>query len=222
MGATRILPVPYYVQESAVHCQSTCLRMYAEYLDRCKLRSTTGAGETPIPEIWKQINTGTARPFQVKNSHANMMWWLEKNYPGLKVTKKTTTDPESALYWVIRSIDAGYPVMASVSHKRVEGHIILLVGYKDYAPDVCMAGANFTPAPATMVTRIVAHDPYGAFDPHLASSFWGKERWTGGMSLVGGGQMAPGRNVELPVSQVNRRNPNASRAGNFELMSAGF
>ncbi|GMU93959.1 MAG: hypothetical protein AMXMBFR4_30170 [Candidatus Hydrogenedentota bacterium] len=221
-GMTKILPVPYYVQESPVHCQSTCLRMYAEYLERHKLRSATKAAETPIPEIWKQINTGNARPYKIQNSHANMMWWLETNFPPLKFTKKTTMDPDGALYWVIRSIDAGFPVMASVSHKRVAGHIILLVGYKDYAPDMCVAGADFTPAPAVMVSKIIAHDPYGAFDPSLSSAFWGEKRWHAGMSLAGGGQAGPGRGVELAVENVNRRRTTAARAGNFELMSAGF
>ena len=219
---SRILPVPYYVQESDVHCQSTCLRMYAEYLERCKQHSPTNAAQTPIPEIWKQINTGKDRPVQVRNAHANMMWWLEKNFPPLKFQKKTTTDPNAALFWVIRSIDAGFPVMASVSHKRVAGHIILLVGYRDYSPDVCMADDLFTPSPALMMTKIIAHDPYGGFDPALSCAFWGKKRWTGGMSLMSGGQSGAGRNVELPVENVGRRKEGDERAGNFELMSAGF
>src|SRR5262249_49964779 len=157
---------------------STVLRMYAEYLERYMLFQSTGAGQREIRDIWNDINTSQGqnpdpRPVSVLNSHDNMMWWLEKSFSRLKFKKFQTRLPAQALSQIVRSIDRGFPLMASVSHQRVPGHIILIVGYTGYRPDASFA--NDTMSFATAV-RLVVHDPYGAFDPSLNSNLWGEGR----------------------------------------------
>lgn len=80
----------------------------------------------------------------------------------------------------------------SVSHARVAGHIVLVVGYENYQP------LTLTPD-----FHLVVHDPNGKFDPSLLSNLYGTYRTKvggkrmgleGGMSLVSGGQSGPGQN----------------------------
>ena len=214
---TKILEVPYYTQPTSVHCQSTVLRMYAEYLEESVLGKSTGAGTRSIQEIWNDINTGKERPVQDKNNHANMLWWLGKYFKPMAFGKVTTKDFGAALDTIVRSIDDEYPLMASVSHSTNQGHIILIIGYENYRPEMCMPGDNMSHAPAVQTTKIVVHDPFGAYDPHLGSKLFGKGRWTGGQSQIGGGESGPGEGVRLPMGSVNRRT--FSRIGNFELMT---
>ena len=193
--------------------------MYAEYLENTGY-GKKGAGTRAIADIYDDINTGTVRPVHGKgteNNHTNMMWWLAQNFSPLQFAKTTTRDPAFALLTMIASIDAGFPLMASVSHSTNQGHVILVVGYEHYRPDVCLAADTISYAPATQTSKIVVHDPYGAYDPSLGSKLFGKQRWTGGQSLVAGGEQGPGKAVRLPIDDVKRRT--YSRVGNFELMT---
>lgn len=213
-GARNVtLPVPYYGQVSSVQCQSTVLRMYAQYLD--KKLSQSGAGGKEVQTIFDEINTPQGnpdkRPSTVKNSHANMMWWLEQNYPPLLFTKLTSRDAQVAWNTVTSSIDRGYPLIASVSHTRVAGHINIIVGYvRQIAANVSLDAS---------LAEIIVHDPYGAFHASLGSDLYGKKRFSVGMSLVGGGEIGPGRNLVIQLGNVSRQAAgDGARRGNYELM----
>jgi hypothetical protein len=227
LGVTRILPVPYFTQPKGDQCQSTVLRMYAQYLDANVLKRSSTAGQRAIGDIFSDINKPPKdkpdpRPQKDKNNHQNMMWWLGQNYPTLKFEKKSTKDAATAL-WIIRtSIDSGFPLMASVSHENVEGHIVLIVGYDNLVPEICKANVPEPELPAVESVRIVVHDPYGAFDPSLKSKQNAKRRWEGGQSLVTGSERGPGTSVAVPLTSVSRRRKNDPdwRKGNFELMTA--
>lgn len=208
-GRSRTLPVPYFVQPTSVTCQSTCLRMFAAYLERFVVYQSTGAGERDIPEIWKDINRDPARPVPVRNAHANMKWWLERHFPSIRFTYATTTEVDQAVESIVGAVDGGFPVMVSVSHARVPGHIILIVGYEGYMP-----------AMTSPDLRLVAHDPYGQFDPSLGSTLFGRQRFRGGSSLASGGQDAPGRNVRIPVEAAGRQRRRDRRIGTYYLLSA--
>ena len=61
----------------------------------------------------------------------------------------TLADPQTATEQIVRFINGGSPVLVAVSHSRVPGHIILVVGYEGYQEGMC--SADF---------RLVVHDPY--------------------------------------------------------------
>jgi hypothetical protein len=209
-----ILPVPYYVQVSSVQCQSTVLRMYAQYLDNKNKKS--GAGGKQVQEIFDAINTPQGnpdkRPSTLKNAHKNMMWWLESNYTPLKFTKLETRESAQAYNAVINSIDNGFPLIASVSHVRVKGHINIIVGYVRERH----VNQSFDAAEC----KVIVHDPYGAFHPSLRSKLYGSERFSVGMSLAAGGEIGPGHNVVLRLGDVNRQRSSdrPERVGNYEFM----
>jgi hypothetical protein len=205
---SRTLPVPYFTQPTGITCQSTVLKMMASYLEREVVQQSTGAADRAIQDIWTDINKSPDRPVKLRNAHANMKWWLERHFPSLAFEYMQTKREDVAADAIVRFIDAGYPVLVSVSHARVAGHIVLVIGYRNYQPNV--SSADF---------ELIVHDPFGQFDPFLLSNAYGKRRWTGGASLVEGGQSGPGREVPLPLTGVSRRRNEDARAGNYELLS---
>jgi Peptidase_C39 like family len=206
---TRVLPVPYFMQPTDNTCQSTVLKMMASYLGQSVMRQSTGAAERDILDIWKDVNESPQRPSKMRNAHSNMKWWLEQHFPSLRFEYLAITDEVEALEKIIGFIDASMPVLVSVSHARVAGHIILVVGYENYMP---MA--------STPDFDLVVHDPYGRFDPSLLSKSYGRMRWLGGSSLVGGGETGPGQSCRLSLAAVGRQRKGDSRRGTYYLLSA--
>lgn len=211
LGAPRtsVLPVPYFVQPNDYTCQSTVLKMMASYLERSVVRQSTGAGERGILDIWKEVNESPKRPSKVRNAHSNMKWWLEQHFPSLRFEYLTLNDEVRTLDKVVEFIDARMPVLVSVSHARVAGHIILVVGYENYMPMASTAGFD-----------LVVHDPYGRFDPSLVSKAYGRMRWLGGSSLVGGSETGPGQSCRLSMSAVGRQRKGDAQRGTYYLLSA--
>jgi hypothetical protein len=204
-GRSRILQVPYFAQPTGVTCQSTCLKMVSSYLEE-SLMESKGPGATEIPKIWSEINQSAERPNKThQNAHENMKWWLQRRFTRLKFKWNYLPDEGRALETIVRCIDDGFPVIVSVSHANVDGHIILVVGYENYQPN--MSSPEF---------KLVVHDPYGRFDPSLASKLFGESRFDGGMSLATGGQEGVGRNVRLPVTGSGQRKGVAR--GEYDLL----
>ncbi len=205
---SRILDVPYFVQPTPITCQSTCLKMMASYLERqVLLQSTLGAAEE-IESIWKDINESKDRPSKDRNAHANMKWWLQQHYPTIKFQYFVLKDEALALERIVQFIDGGMPVLVSVSHARVAGHIVLVVGYEGY--EARLSSPTF---------QLVVHDPYGRFDPSLLSQAFGKKRWEGGMSTASGGSTGPGQNCHLALTAVSRQRRSDERWGTYYLLS---
>jgi hypothetical protein len=205
----KILPIPYYTQPTSNTCQSTVLKMFANYLESCVYLQSTGAGEREILQIWKDINEDPKRPVKARNAHLNMKWWLEKHFPRLRFHYVPTRDETQATESIVRFINGGFPVLMSVSHINVAGHIILVTGYEHYVPFA-----------SSMDFKLVVHDPYGRFDPSLKSKMFGKRRWDVGASLPSGGERGPGTGVRLPITGVSRRRPGDAAAGMYYLLSA--
>jgi hypothetical protein len=210
-GRSRRLPVPYFAQPNETDCQSTCLKMFALYLEQQGLPSAKEAAATlDIPAIKKEINGSPNRPDkEYKNSHENMRWWLGEHFPALAFVRESTTDPVEALEKIIAFIDSEMPVIVSVSHKGVKGHIVMVVGFQNYTP--YQSSADFS---------LEVHDPYGQFDPELLSKLNGKKRREGGMSLMRGGEKAPGMNCRLPLTSISRRRAGDKALGAYYLLSA--
>ena len=208
-GLSKVLSVPYFAQPSTITCQSTVLRMFASYLEQHVVRQSTGAGEREIPQIWKDINEDPKRPSDLRNSHANMKWWLEKHFPSLTFPYVRTADEIQAVETIVRFINGGFPVLVSVSHVQVAGHIILVTGYESYVANA--SSPDF---------KLVVHDPYGQFDPTLKSKLFGKRRFEGGASLVSGGEAGPGKGTKLPLASVSRQRAGDSALGTFYMLSA--
>jgi hypothetical protein len=156
-GTSKVLDVPDLVQPDPTWCQSTILEMMAMHIENSVIFASTGGADTPISSIWKEISQSPERPEKARNAHKNMVWWLEKRYdPPPKFSYLTTHFIDPAIDSVVRFIDGGFPIIASVSHQAVKGHIILIVGDEGYEAMACSAGLHF-----------VVHDPYGRFDPTL-------------------------------------------------------
>jgi hypothetical protein len=183
--------------------------MMAAYIEQNIVFQSTGAGVKNIQDIWKDINEDPKRPVKVRNSHANMKWWLEQRFPSVRFEYIQTHKEDLAVESMIRFIDAGFPVLVSVSHARVAGHIILVTGYANYSPN--MSSADF---------ELIVHDPYGRFDPSLMSRLFGTKRYVGGASLMGGGEQGPGRSNRVPLPATNRQRVGDSQAGKYYLLSA--
>lgn len=209
MTRNKTLSVPYFVQPTNVTCQSTVLKMFACYLERSVLLQSTGAGEKTILEIWKEINKDPKRPSKVLNAHVNMKWWLERYFPVLRFQYLKVALEDQALEKIIYFIDGRFPVLVSVSHAAVKGHIILVYGYENYVPNM-----------SSMDFKLIVHDPYGRFDPSLKSKLFGAQRWKRGMSLVSGGEMAPGVGTKLSITGVSRHRAADAVRGTYFLLSA--
>jgi hypothetical protein len=182
--------------------------MMARYLDNEVLRRCSDGGAEEIPAIWKEINESHDRPVKARNAHANMKWWLEKHFPTIKFEYVVLTHEDIALERIVQFIDGGMPVLVSVSHARVTGHIVLVVGYEGYQPNL-----------SSSALHLVVHDPYGRFDPHLLSQTFAKKRWDRGMSLMSGGSRGPGQSCRLPVVAVSRQRRGDSQIGTYYLLS---
>jgi hypothetical protein len=208
MATEKLLAVPYLVQPTSNTCQSTCLKMFGLYLARRNLVSSPVEGKRII-DIWEEINAGTERPSKARNSYANMKWWLERYFPRERWYVRSTKNMEEAIAWIVRSVDAGYPVIVSTNHSRTDGHIILIIGYQSYTPNQCSADL-----------RLVCHDPYGKFGPQLKSKDYGKRRYAGGMSLVEGGETGPGKAVLYDSNGIRRIRTDKHSSGTFFLISA--
>lgn len=209
MSRNKILSVPYFTQPTGTTCQSTVLKMFASYLEQSVLLQSTGAGERTIQDIWKDINQNPNRPSQVLNAHANIKWWLEQHFPRLRFSYLQLAAVDQALEKIIFFIDQGFPVLVSVSHTKVAGHIILVVGYENYSPNT-----------SSLDFKLIVHDPYGRFDPALSSTLFGGRRWEGGMSLASGGESAPGKGTKLTITGVSRHRIGDAKFGTYYLLSA--
>jgi hypothetical protein len=207
-GVSRTLPVPYFAQPTSITCQSTVLKMMASYLEQNVVFHSTGGAARDIQDIWRDINESPKRPVQARNAHLNMKWWLEQHFPSLRFEYIQTNHEDAAVEAIVRFIDRGFPVLVSVSHARVAGHIILVTGYENYTPNV--SSADFA---------LIVNDPYGRFDPSLLSTMFGTKRWTGGASLMTGGELGPGRGNRVPLPSVSRQRSGDSLAGTYFLLS---
>jgi hypothetical protein len=144
----------------------------------------------------------------MRNAHLNFKWWLESYFTTLNFYYDNTNDQLTALERIINFVDQGFPVLVSVSHINVDGHIILVVGYENYEPMV-----------STYDFALVVHDPYGAFDPSLRSKLFGDKRFDGGYCLPDGSEFGPGKNVKLPITAVSRQKKGDSMLGTYYTLS---
>lgn len=204
---SKVLPVPYFIQPTAITCQSTCLKMMSVYLERNVLLMSTGAEALDIQAIWKEVNQGAGRPSPFRNAHTNFKWWLARRFPQLSFNYVEGCDEGQASSLIVNSIDRGMPVLASVSHENVAGHIVLAIGYEGHVPGLSSVAFN-----------VIVHDPYGRFDPVLRSTLYGKKRMSGGMSLLSGSETGPGQACRVPITAVGRRRKGDNRAGHFYLL----
>lgn len=209
MSQSRVLPVPYFTQPTGITCQSTCLKMYAAYLEQNVVFESTGAADRDILDIWKDVNQSKERPSPYRNAHVNFKWWLEIYFTTLSFYYGDTKDQLTALERIISFIDQGFPVLVSVSHINVDGHIILVVGYENYDPIASMYDFN-----------LIVHDPYGAFDPSLRSKMFGGKRFDGGYCLPDGSEYGSGKGVKLPITAVSRQKKGDSMLGTYYALSA--
>src|SRR6266550_4291803 len=106
---TKILDVPYLTQPTPITCQSTCLKMYAKYLEQKLQMSSLGAEKT-VQEIWKEINEDPNRPSKVRNSYDNFSWWLQKYFGPRRFEVKSSKSVNEAIQLIVHYIDNGYPV----------------------------------------------------------------------------------------------------------------
>ena len=207
-GRSKILSVDFFTQPTGNTCQSTCLKMMSSYLEGSDGFNPSPADQLNPVDIYQTINHDSGRPDKVStNSHQNMIWWLKERFPSLKFKEVITKDETQATEIIVNSIDRDSPVMVGVSHARVPGHIILVIGYMNYRPFQC--SADFA---------VVAHDPYGKFDPSLSSKLYGARRFDGGASLMTGGEVGPGKSVVLPITGVSRHRSNDASRGNYFLI----
>ncbi|HXF45817.1 MAG TPA: C39 family peptidase [Burkholderiaceae bacterium] len=188
------LSVPYFVQPTPITCQSTCLKMVASYLEQ-RFGVCTGAGEMDIEDIWREVNESPQRPSKPRNAHDNFAWWLNKYFGayGIRARRESGIPSESRAQALIkRSIDDGWPVLVGVSHERVKGHIIVVLGYSGMA-DMRSGGQDF-----------LCHDPYGRFHREHGSKEYGKRRFDRGASLFSGGQTGPGDSIWQSLGALSR------------------
>lgn len=99
--------------------------------------------------------------------------------------------------WIVQRIDAGYPVITS-NRTTSSGHVILVIGFEVGTGDAWTGdAARATPA----ATRFLCHDPGGRY---LAGTAWHQNRFDGAMSLAGGGESGPGKNVQYTIAEIRR------------------
>jgi hypothetical protein len=208
-GRSKILAVPYFAQPTGTTCQGTVLKMFASWLEQ-KTGYSISAQRLAPEDVKTTINSAAGRPEpNAVNSHANMRWWLEQQFPSLIANKLSTPVVSDATAFFVRQLDANYPVLCSVTHANNNtGHIVLVVGYENYREN--MSSFDF---------QLVVHDPYGAYEPSLQSTLYGQKRWSGGMSLLSGGESAPGKNVRLTLQGASRQFSGAHSYGQWLLSS---
>lgn len=207
---SRLLKVPYFTQPTSNTCQSTVLKMFATYLEREILKQDAGAVNLEPVDIYKTINTSPQRPNKMfQNAHANIKWWLQQRFPTLTIQYSSTPVIFEAIERIVSFIDSGFPVLVAVSHAKVQGHIVLVIGYEGYMDNA-----------SSQSFKLVVHDPYGAFDPSLLSDEYGKQRYDRGMCLQAGGEMGAGTAVRLDPTAASRQRKGDKQKGTFYLMSA--
>jgi len=111
---------------------------------------------------------------------------------------------------VVGHIDVAFPVMVSTNHEWTYGHIILVIGYEEYAPESCSS------------VRFICHDPYGKFNPQLHSKDYGKRRLQGAMSFWSGGEVGPGKAVSYDYQGIRRSRFDKHSAGTYFMISAAI
>lgn len=210
-----ILDVPYHVQPTATHCQATCLKMMASYLD-AKL------GQPPQPrnifDIKDKVNGGAGRPSALHNAWANFEWWLKQEFGSYADFKLDTTTVSSVAIDTIRkSIRNGFPVLVSTNHQNTNGHIILVVGVMAQGPNGLIEPPE---GPVSAYWRFVCHDPYGAFDPALGDPRHGDRRFEGGVSFERGGESGPGKGVVYDLNGIRRVRSDRHSPETFLLLRA--
>lgn len=207
---SKLLKVPYFTQPTENTCQSTVLKMFATYIEREILKADAGAIALKPVDIYAEINTSPDRPQKTfQNAHANIKWWLAKRFPTLTIHYSSTSLDFEAIDSIVHFIDSGFPVLVAVSHAKVAGHIVLVIGYEGYMDNA-----------TSMIFKLVVHDPYGAFDPSLLSDSYGKQRYDRGMCMQAGGEIGPGTGVRLDPLAASRQRKNDANKGTFYLMSA--
>jgi hypothetical protein len=202
----QILDVPYYTQPTSNTCQSTCLKMYGEYLAKRSMQSSIVQGMS-INEIWEEINGSAERPSQIRNSYQNFVWWLKKYFAQYQFSIKETKNTPEAVNYVVQKIDEGFPVMVSTNHANSSGHIILVVGYRNKQEYLNSA------------LEFICHDPYGKFNPQLGSDLYGGKRYTQGISLFQGGEVGPGKAVIYNYEGIQRIRSDKHSSGTFFLIA---
>ena len=160
-----------------------------------------------ILDIWSEINTGNDRPSPARNSYRNMVWWLNKYFQSYSFSVTECRNTDDAMLQVVQKINSGFPVMVSTNHSRTSGHIILVVGYR-----------NYQPLQSSMV-EFICHDPYGKFNPQLGSSQYGANRYSGGQSLMSGDQTGPGKAVIYDHNGIRRMRSDRHSVGVYYLIS---
>lgn len=184
---TKILNVPYKTQPNNYSCQSTCLKMMAMYNDM------SGTNDKSIESIYKEINEGEARPVKQKNAWDNIVWWLNSNNNTPSFSLLKTKNEADAIEHIVRCLNNNSPVIISTNNFKTRGHLVLIVGYKNYIPNQ-----------STQDFRFICHDPYGKFFPDLHSDLYGSKRYDFGMSLPDGSEDGVGKGVEITPATLRR------------------
>lgn len=188
--------------------------MMATYLDRLVGRPFINRDPK---EIKNEINTGQGRPSNTYNSHANMKWWLERQFPGIEFRYDDTTDVLTAHQKICASIDHGFPVMVSTNHSLTGGHIVVVVGYGTRDGGFHIRG----PVPANSNAIFACHDPFGRFNPaDSAIRVYGKDRWKSGMTLIdpSDGEFGPGKFVTYDIEGIRRIRNDQHSQNHFFLL----
>ena len=208
MAIKKILRVPYYIQPNDNTCQATCLKMIADYLD--DMRGVCAYRD--INDIYRVINHTPARPNKSLNHFDNFKWWLQQEFPDHPFMWDATTNEKTATWRITNSIDQGFPVITSTSHRLTKGHIILVIGYLVPTSTVWKVpqGDNY---PGDFL--FYCHDPYGD-----ATGQWGDQRYDppNGPILWGLGDVGPGAAVLYDINGLRRyRYDDKSRLSFFLL-----
>lgn len=210
VGRSKRLNVAYFTQPTDNTCQSTVLKMFANYIESQILKVSGGAADLRPVDIYQTINKDPNRPQKkFTNAHSNMKWWLEQRFPSLTIQYLTTALEYEAIDDIVGFIDSGFPVLVAVSHANVEGHIVLVIGYQNYLENA--SSVDF---------KLVVHDPYGAFDPSLLSKSYGQQRFERGQCLQSGGELGPGTAVVLDPLAASRQRKGDKYKGTFYMISA--
>lgn len=209
-GRSKRLNVAYFTQPTDNTCQSTVLKMFANYIENEVLKISGGAADLRPVDIYQTINKDPNRPQKkFANAHSNMKWWLEQRFPTLKIQYLTTALEYEAIDDIVGFIDSGFPVLVAVSHANVQGHIVLVIGYQNYLENA-----------SSLDFKLVVHDPYGAFDPSLLSKAYGQQRFERGSCLQRGGELGPGTAVILDPLAASRQRKGDKYKGTFYMISA--